>query len=225
MKPVLLGLALLLGAGLALQWQGWAPDAGLPSPPPAAETAAPDTEPTTPGVDSVALEPPPLEEYASVVERPLFLPDRRPPPDEPEDEPIVEEVPATDLSGTNLTAVVITPTLVSAWVRSPRSNETRRLRLGQDYEGWTVKAIEPDRLVLERQGETNELPLRDYANSPPRTPPTRLPPSRRAGGNRSAPPGQIRRGGDEPPAAPDASDPEREQATGSPDAQSVRQAR
>jgi general secretion pathway protein N len=193
-KPLLLGLSLLLASVLTLQWRGWAPDVGLPAPPSAPVDAVDGAAGGTADVDPMALEPPPKEAYASVTERPLFLPDRRPPPDEPEDLPVVEDEPLPELDGVDLTAVVITPAVVSAWVRSADANEVKRLRLGEDYQGWTVKTIEPSRLVLERQGETNELPLRDYANAPPRIPPTRLPPSQRAGNNSPAQPAAARRG-------------------------------
>jgi hypothetical protein len=193
MKAVLLGMAALLAGVLALEWQGWAPDAGLPAPPPARAPAAGADAAAAADVDPFALEPPPKEEYASVVERPLFLPERRPPPDEPEEETVAEEEPLTELDGVDLTAVVITPALVSAWVRGGGDNEVKRLRLGDDFLGWTVKTIEPARLVLERQGETDELPLRDYANAPPPIPPTRLPPSGRAGGERPDRPAAGRR--------------------------------
>jgi hypothetical protein len=183
MKPVLFGLALVLGTLLAIQWQSWAPNAALPPPPVPQPAAAGDGGQAADPLDPFALEPPPKSEYASVVERPLFLPERRPPPDEPEEEPVAEE-PMTELDGVDLTAVVITPAVVSAWVSGPQSKEVKRLRLGDDYLGWTVKTIEPARLVLERQGETDELPLRDYTNAPARIPPTRLPP-RRAGGDQA----------------------------------------
>jgi general secretion pathway protein N len=177
MKPLLMALALLLGAVVALQWYGWAADATLPSPPPASASAAGSGETDNAGLPELALEPPPQEDYASVVERPLFLPERRPPPEE-EEEPMAEEAPVTELDGVDLTAVVITPAVVSAWVRSPGNAELQRLRLGDDFLGWTVKTIQPDELVLERQGETNRLSLRDYENAPAPIPPTRLPPRR-----------------------------------------------
>jgi hypothetical protein len=206
MKPVLLGLVLVLGTLLAIQWQSWAPNAALPPPPVPQPAAAGDGGQGADPLDPFALEPPPKSEYASVVERPLFLPERRPPPDEPEEEPVAEE-PMTELDGVDLTAVVITPAVVSAWVSGPQSKEVKRLRLGDDYLGWTVKTIEPARLVLERQGETDELPLRDYTNAPARIPPTRLPP-RRAGGDQAQQPDPASDRADERGAAEPAEPPE-----------------
>jgi general secretion pathway protein N len=166
-------ISLALIGVLVLQWRDWPSNAPAPLPSAADADSPPAAE--MPPADNLLPPLPPKEDYASVVERPLFLPDRRPPPDEPEEEEIPEPEQLTDLSGTDLTAVVITPDIVSAWVRSPRERESIRLRIGDEFEGWTVQTIEPDRLVLQRQGETDELRLRDYQNAPAVIPPTRLP--------------------------------------------------
>lgn len=173
MKWVLPLFSLLLSGVLYLQWRDWSPNVPEPAPIPAVEVRAESGE--VPAVGDLLVPPPPKEDYASVTERPLFLPDRRPPPDEPEEEDMPEPEEPSDLAGVDLNAVVITPRVVSAWVRGPREQESIRLRIGDDFEGWTVRTIEPDRLVLERQGETDELTLRDYANAPAPIPPTRLP--------------------------------------------------
>lgn len=174
MKTLLAVIAAALCGVLFLQWNNW-----RPTPPTEAEllpgAAITPSSPEPPTAGDLLLSSPPKEDYASVGERPLFLPDRRPPPDEPEGEE-AEPEEASDLAGTDLNAVLITPALVSAWVQTPSSSELVRLRLGDDFEGWTVSTIEPDRLVLERQGETNELILRDYASmraAPPQAAPRR----------------------------------------------------
>jgi hypothetical protein len=192
-KGLLLALALLLGGVLVLEWHSWSPRDAVPTAPAAAGPATAGRDAASTDLGGVALEPPPQEDYASVVERPLFLPERRPPPPEEAEEPIAEEAPMTELDGVDLTAVVITPAVVSAWVRAPGENEVKRLRLGDEFDGWTVKTIAPDELVLERQGETNRLSLRDYENAPPPIPPTRMPDRPRRG---AAKPGEGRR---EPP--------------------------
>jgi hypothetical protein len=171
MNKLLVGVALLLLGVLLLQWRSWSP-----APPPGADaqTASPaGAEPVASRSDALLEPPPAKEEYASVSERPLFLPDRRPPPDEPEQ--AEEPEPLTELGGMDLTAVVITPSTVSAWVRPPTGRETVRLRLGDQFEGWTVQTIESDRVVFERQGNIDELILRDYKNAPP--PPRPVPPA------------------------------------------------
>ena len=176
MRAVLAVIGLALLGLLFLQWRSWPP--ALPAPPPGADAApaaaaSGEAPPKLPPV-------PPREDYASVAERPLFLPDRRPPPEEPEDasdEGLPEE-PA-ELKDVDFSAVVITPDAVKAWV-TPYSQERRWLRIGDEIDGWTLTRIGPDSLVLERQGETNEILLRDYANAPAPIPPT-PPPHRQRG--------------------------------------------
>jgi hypothetical protein len=174
MRSVLLFAVLLAGGLVAWQWRGWPPD--KPAPPAPGEPGAGAQVGTgVPEAEDLLSPPAPIEDYASIAERPLFLPDRRPPPDEPEDGPESPPTELSELDGTDLVSVVITPSVVSAWVRKPQERDTIRLRLGDGYEGWTVQSIEPGELVLERQGEVSRLELRDYANAPPPIPPTRLP--------------------------------------------------
>ena len=158
-------------AVLFLQWRSWSP---APPPPADYQTAGSAAAETAATPAEALLEPPPAkEEYGSVIQRPLFLPERRPPPDEAEDVEEPETEAIAELDGMDLNAVVITPSTVSAWVRRPNTRDAVRLRLGDEFEGWTVQTIEPDRLVFERQGDTDELILRDYENAlpaPPRPP-------------------------------------------------------
>lgn len=168
MKPILLATVVSLGLLLALQWRNWPPErisepeAGAD---PRSETASP-----APSGSPMEMLPPPeeKEEYAVVIERPLFTPDRRPPSDEPEEQGL-EPPPGgdTSLDRLDLNAVIITPAKAIAWVRDPTKKDLQDLELGDDLNGWTVKEILSDRMVLERQGETDTLTLRDYENMPP----------------------------------------------------------
>ena len=186
MRLALALIGLGLGGVLFLQWRGWPPE------PPAAPPT--DTAAELPAAGEPRqsagnlLPPPPREEYASVSERPLFLPDRRPPPDEPEDEGPVLPEELKELDGVDFSAVVITPDAVKAWI-TPYSQERDWLRIGDEIDGWTLTHIGPESLVLERQGETNELLLRDYANAPPPIPPTPPPAARHRGAPGEASPG------------------------------------
>lgn len=204
MKPFLLGIAVLLGGLLAWQWHDWPP----PAPVAGQGAGAPATAAPAGGAPAPAGLPPPTpkDDYASVRNRPLFLPERRPPEPEPE---VVEAPPpeeASDLSGMKLTAVVIAPQIVKAWVQSPTSPELLPLRIGDELEGWSVTGIEPDKLVLERQGTRDELKLRDFENAdasaPPPPPPGGVTRQRDAA-SPPAPPGGVTRQRDvvPPPAA------------------------
>ncbi|MBK5966609.1 hypothetical protein CCR95_21660 [Thiocystis minor] len=171
--PGMLTLALL--ALLILQWKDWPPplsSAGLD------ETSAAD-EGTTgkPGQDPLAnLKPPDdRDNFASIIERPLFRPDRKPEPP-PDESPPATADPGTsvELDTLDLSAVMLTPMIVSAWVKDPNQPNLRRLRIGDDLEGWSVRDILEDRVLLERQGEEYALILRDYSKATP-TAPTPIP--------------------------------------------------
>jgi general secretion pathway protein N len=176
--PILL-LVFALAGVLFWQWWGWSG----PMPGPGAAVSDPLTTGVPPGQseDPINLLAPlgEKEEYASVTERPLFLPDRRPPSEEPEEEsPAVPEVPS-DLAKLDLNAVLITPTESSAWIRDPAKKELLRVRLGDDLLGWAVKEILTDRIRLERQEEKDTIILRDYKNMPPPAPPRKPPTARK----------------------------------------------
>jgi hypothetical protein len=168
-RPFLLLVLLALGGALVLQWRDWPPPAvseqqdrgeanQVPAPAPAVESPL-----------ELLAPPEAKEEFAVIVERPLFMPTRRPPQAEPDDpeEPPPED---TSLDRMDLNAVIITPSKRIAWVRDPGKKELVDLEPGDDFNGWTVKEIRNDRLVLERQGEQDTLTLRDYKNMPPPAP-------------------------------------------------------
>jgi hypothetical protein len=179
---MLLGLVFLL----VFQWKDWPPGpspAGLePSAPSTAEGAVVNE----PDPAALLMPPDPKDAYTSVTDRPLFRPERRPEEDvDPEAQATAEPDAATSLEGMNLSAVIITPTLVSAWIQDPNEPRLRRLRIGDDLDGWSVQTILPDRVLLERQGERDALILRDYGKTPspavpmpvPRRPPRVLQPA------------------------------------------------
>ena len=71
-----------------------------------------------------------------------------------------------------------TPDIVSAWVRDPAQPKLRRLRIGDDLQGWAVLDIQEDRVLLERQGQQDALILRAYSKAAPASAPS--PPARKA---------------------------------------------
>lgn len=191
---VLAVIALGLGGVLYLQWSDWPPPARLPPAPAASgETrAAADSDPL------VGLSPlEDMEEYAAIKDRPLFRPDRRPRVEEPED--ATAEAPpeeAAKLDGMDLAGVLLSPAGSMAWVRDPSQPAPVRVRTGEILAGWTVTDIKADRLVLERQGATDTLPLRTF-HAPWASPPP--PPAPQAA--KKSPPGKPTEGkGSEKPA-------------------------
>nr|WP_209262273.1 hypothetical protein [Thiorhodococcus minor] len=167
-------VVVVLVAVLTLQWLGWSPEAIAPEPQPTPTTAA-----SLEGAASVEPEllakldaGEPKDSYASVVEHPLFRPDRLPePPEDEEPEVDTTAESSQELDAVDLSAVLISPTVVSAWVRDPSQPKLQRLRIGDELMGWSVQSILEDRVLLERQGERDELILRDYSKTPPAAPP------------------------------------------------------
>ena len=197
-KWALAVVALGLGGLLYLQWRDWPPPAAMqPAPATHGDTqAAADTDPL------VGLSP--LEdmgEYAAIKDRPLFRPDRRPRVEEPED--ATAESPPEEqakLEGMDLAGVFIAPGVAMAWVKDSSQPAPIRLRPGEMLAGWTVKDIKADRLVLERQGATDTLPLRTFNAPWASPPPPPLPPPKSA---KQAPPEKGQEGkGSEKPATP-----------------------
>jgi hypothetical protein len=156
-------LIVILAAALALQWLGWPREPATPAVP------GPQELPQLPDQPAVALDDDRTrDEYLSVSERPLFLPDRRPPDDEPEVAVGPEEEVAEELTGLDINAILINrPDPASVWLVDARQRNTLiRKRLGESYQGWLITAIEPDRVKFERQGETKTLDLLDYDATP-----------------------------------------------------------
>lgn len=181
MRPVLLSLIVVLAIAAVLQWQGWPPE---PPPAPAAGTVELPEPSARP---SIALdETRTADDYLSVTERPLFLPDRRPPADEPSADVETDAATAEQLAGLDVNAILIqSPNAATVWLVPPaQRNSLVKKRLGDDYEGWAITAIEPDRVRFERQGESETIELNDFSVPPVRRPPptqrreARRPPTR-----------------------------------------------
>jgi general secretion pathway protein N len=172
--PVLVALVLL--GILTFQWIGWPPPAPSRESTNVPGTTEPVAPPTQPDLLARLDTGDTKDHYVSIIERPLFRPDRKPEP--PSDEQSGPEVPqeSTELSAFDLNAVLITPDVVSAWIQDPAQPKLRRLRIGDDLQGWSVTGILEDRVLLERQGQQDALILRDYSKASPATAP---PPARK----------------------------------------------
>jgi len=108
---------------------------------------------------------PPEDTYAEVSERPLFLRSRRPLPPETETK---EKTPAdTSRAAFILSGVVLTGTQRMALLQSQSSPKVARVEEGQEYEGWTVEAIHPNKVVVRRGQEVSEIVLEDRARTAP----------------------------------------------------------
>lgn len=173
MKKILLLISVALAAVLAMQWRDW------PRPSPAGDalpvqgsaelTISPAA---SPAVASLG----PREDYAVISERPLFVPSRRPPEEEPEaqTEDIAAEI--ADLERLDVSAILIlSPENASVWLKDPAVADRSlvRLRVGDVYEGWTVADIKTDQVVMETQGATHTLELLDFSRPDAQSPAAR----------------------------------------------------
>jgi len=126
-------------------------------PAPAAATEPPAAPvPAAPPAQERVFVMPPLQSYAEVTERPLFSPSRRP-------ATVTQQVagPASSLA---LVGVVISRDGGVALIRSGKAPALARVREGQQIEGWTVRSIAPDRVVV-RNG-TSEAQLKLHEDAP-----------------------------------------------------------
>jgi hypothetical protein len=120
-----------------------------------------------------ATEIPPETRFAVIALRPLFVPERLPPEQEAE--------PSGDSGDDSLSDIVVTG-IVMAGEDSIAIAEPARpgskgakfvLRVGDTVSGWTVEAIELDRIVLLKGDERGELELKKDESPPPRRTPQR----------------------------------------------------
>ena len=95
----------------------------------------------------------PLALYADVWQQPLFTSDRKPVL------LIVAQRPRLNLDSLEFTGTVLTGSLHVALVHDHASNKDVRIHLHDDYQGWTLAALEPRRAVFSQAGESAELIL------------------------------------------------------------------
>lgn len=153
-RPSVLLLLLCLGLGYALyaEIDSGGVDRTLVASapvPPEPQAPAPSTAPF-----SLAR----LENFSETMERPLFLPSRRP--------LVAEDGPQQVGQGVErnlftLMGVVIAPDERMAIVQRLRTGEVLRLVEGQQVDGWLVDAILPDRMRLTYGEVTDEVILED----------------------------------------------------------------
>ena len=108
----------------------------------------------------------PMQRYPEITARPLFFKERKPPeeyvPATGQKKPLATPGGKGSPPRLSLSAIVGIGKETFALVGVPGSKETRRLKTGDEIEGWKVKAILADRLVLGSAGMEHEIPLREY---------------------------------------------------------------
>jgi general secretion pathway protein N len=161
LRQRLIGILLLAsaGLGLAIAAEIKTPDK-TPAAPPRAVPA--DKLPELPPMD---FSLPPLTHYHEIVERPLFMPDRK--PQQPEQQQAPAAVVTVNPPQARLIGTVITPAKRQALIQDLTAGKIVRVEQGMPVQDWQVKEILPDRLVLARAGgEPQELMLRVYDKVP-----------------------------------------------------------
>lgn len=128
--------------------------------------------------DTAALVPP-IESFSNILERPLFWASRRPPTDFPSapkgDAAVVDFV---------LHGIVITSDERFAMFQQGSPSRLIRLNEGQELQGWTVRSILGDRVLLRNNDRLLELrfvdraPARDQSGASAAPAPDRVSPSR-----------------------------------------------
>ena len=187
MKRLLGLICLVLAAVIAWQWRTWPlPRGGL-----TANSAEEAEEPRTfpPTEPQLSLMPPlNKDDYASVIDRPLFLSSRRPPEEEAPAEISGSEAPPppeVPLDNLDLNAVIITPAGAIAWITKPTEPKPQKVQIGDELEGWIVKNISNDEIEMEGLSGSDRLVLRNFSQSGQPVP--KLPP-RVESRNRPTPP-------------------------------------
>jgi hypothetical protein len=139
---------------------------------------------------------PPLADFAETLERPLFLPSRRPLAPDEEAPNQTATVPGRNLF--TLMGVIISPDERMAIMKRRKGGEILRVVEGQWTDGWLVEAILPDRIALRHGEETEEVEIKDI--SPPER--RRERPDKRRRRPREQPPAGEREPAQEPAQEP-----------------------
>jgi type II secretory pathway component PulC len=116
--------------------------------------------------------------FSAIVERPLFLPSRRP----PSEEAVAASTPTPDFS---LFGVVISTGEPFALVTPETGGDPIRVKQGEEISGWTVDRIESDRILI-RQGRTESELLLDFTAPAPPPTETAMPTDAHAGADEQA---------------------------------------
>ena len=107
---------------------------------------------------------PALVDYVEIIERPLFMEDRRPfvPPEVVSPaKPRTRKAPASRKEEQifNLSAIIITDEKRIALLESGREKKLHKVSQGDELDGWTISNIAPNRISMQKGTETREMEL------------------------------------------------------------------
>jgi hypothetical protein len=119
----------------------------------AAQGAAPPAVLPADGAHPARFVPPPADRFSEIAERPLFVPGRRPQPDEAAAAP----TPAPPRPTLVVQGVVLTPERRYAVIRHGNPPKLDSISEGATVDGWKVTSIDTDRIVLSAAAATVEF--------------------------------------------------------------------
>ena len=178
---LLLALLLLVTIGIEIDW-GRRIISPLPQPKPQETKLA--LAPLHPEFGLPPLEP----TYAGVLERPLFVPTRRPPPPPP---PAVPPKPAMKKGQFVLVGVIFTKDKKVALLREIASGKVSRVEQGKEINGILVASMEREKVILKQWDDQEEIVLKiqPMPKILPTTPPLLPMAPRQPGAPAATPPG------------------------------------
>ena len=106
-----------------------------------------------------------LSDYHEMLERPLFFAGRRPivPEDSENAETVAAEVKPPEKIGMALIGIIDTPAGVYALFHNPKAKadepKFQRLKQNQDINGWKIKEIKHDRVIISADTNADEILL------------------------------------------------------------------
>ena len=151
-----LGLSCMILLGVALVPWLFDPADYLAAGPGAQTTVELAEAPMTPRFD-----PPPIEQFAAIVERPIFTATRR----TARRQPVAPSAPASSgglfLGRYQVVGVVVAPGNRLVLLKRPGGADTIRLKEGEEIDGWTLVNVTRDDVVLESGGRREKIEIRD----------------------------------------------------------------
>jgi len=120
----------------------------------AGDSAETDADFAVPARPATTYVPPPIDSFASILERPIFFRDRKLPP-----EPVAAPAATPAPLQLKLEGVAIVADTRIALLRSLADNQLVRLAEGASYNGWMLDSVAADRATFTRGGQVSELAL------------------------------------------------------------------
>lgn len=195
-KLALLGFCVLTAVFIGVEFsRDYALDAGP-------ITTVASTDP----VQAAAADPIGDSQFEEIAARPLFYPERRPLVADPTPEAPVETLPAAQPARElTLSAVILAGEQRIALLQAANEPKLQRLAIGESLDGWSVEAIEAERVRLRRGEETRVVELKMIMSAA--VPPQEIQPRTRQIGRNRMPPARLQPGAPEPGPAAEAGAP------------------